>query len=353
LLVVRLKEVDALARLAGTSEAVVALKGVGGAIGGAVAGTAHAVTHPLQTVAGIPGGIGRMFGRIGHSAKSTAQKATSKEPTPAPSPNGPTASPSPGAAAADSAVKSVLGISAGRRRWAKELGVDPYTSNAVLGAALDKVGQIDSAARFTTNLVPGVAVLSTVATVNALVYDKSPEELLKYNDEHLKAMGVSASVSRELQRNKNIRPGLQARIVVALDALSGVADRAAFLERVAAVDSEAGAFYFADSAEMLERFHRTQAPLTRIVPAQAAAVALTKDGRLVHLVPADFVPWTQQVAQAVDTAAQRAKQEFGTARPELWITGEASARTRQELSARGWGLHRVSLRPAGLLTVDK
>src|SRR6185369_15532492 len=228
MLAIRLKEVDALARLADTSQAEVALKGVGGALGGAAKGAAHAVSNPGATAAGVPGGVGRMFGRVGKSAKGAAEKgkeAVKDDKAPA-SPGGPD-SKSAAATAADAtgdAAKSVLGVSAGRRRWAKELGVDPYTSNAALGAALDKVGQIDAAGRFATKLVPGVGALSMVASVNALVYAKSPDELLKYNEEHLKAMGASADQSKALRLNKNIRLGLQTRIVAALDALAGVAD---------------------------------------------------------------------------------------------------------------------------------
>jgi hypothetical protein len=347
LLGIRLKEVDALGRLAETSEAEVALKAVGGALGGAAKGAANAVANPVETVAGIPEGVGKMFGRVGRKAKRTAEKGKEEvkgDDSKSPAPD----SKSTGEAAADatgSAAKSVLGVSAGRRRWAQELGVDPYTTNPVLGAALDKVGQIDAAGRFTTKLVPGMALVSTVATVNKLVYAKSPEELLKYIEERLKAMGVSDPLSKDLRLNKHIRPSVQARIVAALDALGGVADRGAFLERADAINSETAAFYYADSAEMLERFHRTQGALARLVAAQGAAVALTKDGRLVHLVPADYVPWTSQVAQAVDGAVQRAKEDFPSARLEAWVTGDVSDRTRQELAGRGWKVQARSLRP--------
>jgi hypothetical protein len=180
------------------------------------------------------------------------------------------------------------------------------------------------------------------------VYAKSPDELQKYNEEHLKAMGVTADQIKALRGNKNIRLGVETRIVAALDTLAGVADRAAFLGRAAAVDSEAGALYYATSAEMLARFHAAS-PLTRIVPAQGAAVALTKDGRLVHLVPADFVPWTQPVAQAVGVAVQRAKEDFATAKPEVWITGDASERTSKELAARGWKIEARKLGPENAL----
>ena len=181
-----------------------------------------------------------------------------------------------------------------------------------------------------------------VAKVNALVYDKSPDELIKYNEDRLKAMGIPAGLSRDLRTNKFIRPGVQTRIVAALDALAGVLDRSAFLERAAAVDSEVGALYYADSAEMLARFHAAS-PLARLVAARGAAVALTKDGRLVHLVPADHVAWTAQVAEAVATAAARAKEDFPAAKPEVWITGDASERTQKELAARGWVIKTRSL----------
>ena len=349
MLATRLKEVEALQRLSETSKAEVALKSVGGALGGAAKGAANAVANPKATIAGVPGGVGKMFGRVGRSAKRTAEKgqeAIEKDK--------PGASPAPGsksaadtaAEATGAAAKSVTGVSAGRRRWAKELGVDPYTTNVPLGAALDKVGQIDAAGRFTTRLVPGVSALNMVAKVNALVYDKSPDELLQYNEERLKAMGIPAGLSRDLRTNKFIRPGVQTRIVTALDALAGVEERSAFLERAAAVDSEVGALYYADSAEMLARFHATS-PLARLVAARGAAVALTKDGRLVHLVPADYVPWTAQVAEAVATAAARAKEDFPSAKPEVWITGAASERTQKEMAARGWVIKTKSLAPPG------
>ena len=61
--------------------------------------------------------------------------------------------------------------------------------------------------------------------------------------------------------------------------------------------------------------------------------------------PADYVPWTSEVAQAVDGAVQRAKEDFASARLEVWITGDASDRARQELTARGWKIQTKSLRP--------
>ena len=106
-----------------------------------------------------------------------------------------------------------------------------------------------------------------VANVNALVYAKSPDELLKYNEEHLKAMGVIRELrSRPCAANKNIRLGVETRIVAALDAPwaawptvapSSTAPRPSTPRR--------GALYYADSAEMLARFHRRWARSTRLV----------------------------------------------------------------------------------------
>jgi hypothetical protein len=132
--------------------------------------------------------------------------------------------------------------------------------------------------------------------------------------------------------------------VAALDSLAGVADRPAFLERAAAVTTETGAIYYATSAEMLARFHATS-PLALLVPAQAAAVALTKDGRPRPPGAGRLRGLDAAVAQGVGVAVQRAKEDFASARPEVWITGGASERTRRELTARGWKLETGKLGP--------
>jgi hypothetical protein len=344
---VLLKEVDALQRLSETSQSEVALKAVGGTISGAAKGAAHAASKPKETIAGVPGGVGRMFGRAGKSAKRAADNVKDEVKQDDKSqPKSEQAASSD--SAAEAAAKKALGISAGRRRWAKELGVDPYTTNPALSSALDKVGQIDAVGRFSAKLVPGVKMLSTVATVNALVYEKAPAELVEHNQARLQAMGVPEPVRNAFRRNPYLLPGLQTRIVAALDSLTGVAERGEFVEQAVTADSPAGAVYFADAAEMLARFHATQAKLTSIVPARAAAIALTQDGRLVHLVPADYVGWTQPVAEAVEAAVARAKSEQPKARPELWITGDLSAQARKELESRGWKAQAQALRPAGL-----
>jgi hypothetical protein len=123
LLLIRLKEVDALARLAETSEAEVALKAVGGAMGGAVKGAANAVANPVETVAGIPEGVGKMFGRVGRKAKRTAEKG--KEEVKGDSKPSDADSKSTGEAAADARARPPRACSAsapaggaGRRSWA-------------------------------------------------------------------------------------------------------------------------------------------------------------------------------------------------------------------------------------------
>jgi len=350
LLAVRLKEIDALERLSGTSEFSVAMKSVGDSLATAAKGAAHAVANPEETVKGIPGGVGRAFGRIGRKAKRTAEKGQEtvdkdekEEGAEAKTDEKATTETATNASA--SVAKGALGVSASRRRWAKELGVDPYTSNPALSAALDKVAEIDAAGRFATKLVPGMAALSAVSNVDSLVYEKEPDELMTLNETRLKAMGVDGGTSRDLRLNKNIRLGPQTRIVGALDAMKGVADRDAFIERAASADDEVGAHYFAVGAEILERFHRTQAPLVRIVPARAAAVALAKNNRLVHLLPVDSVSWTKEVAEAANGATQRAKEDFTGSKPELWTSGRVSVRARKELESRGWAVHERSLRP--------
>ncbi len=148
-------------------------------------------------------------------------------------------------------------------------------------------------------------------------------------------MGVSASSARtcaeqehparraDADRGRARRPG-------------GVADRGAFLERAAAVNSETAALYYADQRGDAGALPAAPAPLARLVPAQGSGpgphqgrAARPPGARGLHSLD-------EPVAQAVGVAVQRAKEDFASARPEVWITGDASARASKELAARGW-----------------
>jgi len=75
------------------------------------------------------------------------------------------------------------------------------------------------------------------------------------------------------------------------------------------------------------------------VAAPGPLVARTRTGGVLIPVALDFLPWTEQVALFSQRPDLRAKDRT------VWLTGAASPRTKQELTAAGWMVRKNSQYP--------
>ena len=107
---------------------------------------------------------------------------------------------------------------------AKEVQVDPYSTNPVLTKKLDEIAN----AAFVGGLgisvfkavVPAALVLSTSALLNDWVSDTTPGALKVQNEAALKAMKVSQDLVDQLLRQPHFTLTYQTRLVKALERLS-------------------------------------------------------------------------------------------------------------------------------------
>jgi len=336
LLFTRLNEVRALAELDEVSKSEVFLKAAGTSVVNVGKGVASAVKDPGATAKGVGGGLKRFGTNLGRKAKRTTDKAVDSAKDDEKKAEGPSKSTEEKAAdAAGGAAKSVLGVNSGARRWAQKLGVDPYTTNPILKKALQDIGTVDAAGGIAAKVaVPIPMVVSSTASVGNMVWGKDPEALLKYNEQRLAELGVSAAVVKRLYLSKGFTLTLQTRLVNGLHAVKakGSAD---YAEAAAEADLEREAVFFAESAEMLQRFHATS-PVVALLPDSRALVAKTKDGRAVALLPLDWVGWTAASEKALAEMASRAKAELGATKLEIHLTGRMSAAAKKEAAARGF-----------------
>ncbi len=330
LLLTRLNEVRALAELDDVSKSEVFVKAAGTSVVNVGKGVASAVTDPGATAKGMGAGVKRFGTNLGRKAKRTADEATADKD------EGEQKSTDKKASDAAAGIAgSVLGVSAGSRRWAQKVGVDPYTTNAVLKKALADIGKVDAAGGIAAKVVvPVPMVVSTTAKVGNLVWGKDPEALLKYNEQRLKELGATDAVIKKLYLSKGFTLSLHTRLVNGLYAVKAKGS-AAYAETAAEAKIVREAVFFAESAEMLERFH-AKTPVVELLPDSRALVAKTKDGRAAVLLPVDWVPWTAAFEKAATLVSQRAKAELGTTKLELQLAGTASATAKKELAARGF-----------------
>ncbi|HYN05362.1 MAG TPA: hypothetical protein VE359_23145, partial [Vicinamibacteria bacterium] len=323
MLLMRLHEVGALAELDKVSKSAVFVKAAGTSVLNVGKGVASVVQDPGATARGMGEGVKRFGTNLGRKARRTADKAVDSVTSDEKDESGKSTT-DKAAETGVSVANSVLGVNAAARRWAQKVGVDPYTSNPILKKALVDLGRIDSAGGMAARIVvPIPPIVSGTATAGNLVWAKDPEALLKENEQKLRDLGVGADVVKQLYLSRGFTLTLHTALAGSLHGVNvpGVAD---YVATAAESGAEREGMFFAESAGMLARFHKS-APVAAVLADSRALVAKTKDGRAVVLLPVDWVRWTEAFDKALTEVEKRAKAEMGATKLEMHMTGTMSA----------------------------
>ncbi len=236
------------------------------------------------------------------------------------------------------------GIAKARRSLAQRLGVDPYTDNPLLSAKLDQVAKWERAGSLAVSVGTGAAsIWAGIATKTLnIVWTMTPEEVRAANEKRLTSLAPRASDEeiRVFLRNPAFTPTTQTLFVDQLeqfavprssDSLMKIPRGCESLIRLAGrMENYDQARFLVAATGLLAAYHHRVAPLLSIESRDRLAVGLTSTGVLILPVPVDCLAWTDRLVEF------RNRSDFHASRREILITGNATSRTRQELSARGW-----------------
>ena len=256
----------------------------------------------------------------------------------------------------DSVTKATIGFSYLKRKLAFQFGVDPYSSNPVLQDELNELTWI----AFTADLAPQVGYVFIpgggflwftfsatrwTSYLDEQVRDYSPSDLRALDRGKLEKMGVSEEDIHRFFLNTVYSPRHSTIIATALDELTGVDDRAAFLAVAREAPSEEMALFYQHVAEMMRGYHLHVGTVDRLLALPRIPALYTKDQALVVMVPVDYLFWTSRVARVAQALTAHVPSRPRIARRELWIAGNVSPRARQEFEALGWLVYeQVSVR---------
>jgi hypothetical protein len=294
--------------------------------------------------------VGGFFNRTGRAVKTGVQKLGDVRQGRVPGIEGDAVSNLPGGASsvntsdvsfAESVVRAggdtavnMLGFDKQRRRLAKELAVDPYTTNRILSEKLDEVTWAAFAGglgvNVLTSLVPGGFILSTSSRLSDWVWDTSPGDLRVEIEARLLAMGVSQTEIDRFLRHGYYSMSMQAVLTASLNALDGVAGRADVMPLVLSAGSEGQARFLVQAMDMLRNYHLSITPLTALY-IQGTAIGVDAVGRTVVVAPVDYLSWTP----TLDRFASNVGQSFELER-SLHVSGAISELARDELTSIGW-----------------
>jgi hypothetical protein len=332
-LAVRVRELAALTKISKTTDVDVVVKTVARRVQGDAKTVTQAVGNPVKTVVGIPKGVSHLFNGYKAQASETAESVRHHGE-------------SGGGSTVVRDVKSdatryadrYLGVSAAERRYYQQLGVDPYTDNAVLRKAVHHLAKVDATVNLGMHFVgiPGVPYLGDVRRAMDAIYHEDPAVLRARQRTTLAGYGLSAGEIRRFENTLLLSPTRQSLLAEYAKSLDGVARRDELFRHAMSVTTEQEVEVFLQSTGMLVRLHAHR-PVSQILSGLRLPAAQSSDGGIVVPGAFDAVYWTEDVA--TDEAALHALLPPGSGKLELWVSGTVSTTARNELSARGWDVH--------------
>jgi len=322
MLELRLAEIPAIVKLDETSKTGTFVKSMATTAVQPLESAGHMVMNPVDTVTGLPSGVGRLFDRVG----SGVGRLVGSEPTPG------TGGEEGGVA---DATRDLLGYEQERRELAKKLGVDPYTTNPILTKKLDEIATTAFRARVGVNtaisvFVPASIILTGVRTIDNLVWDTPRGDLIVLVENKLQELNVSPTQRSLFLHNPAIPLSLQVAVVENLNRLANVKGREDVIWQMGSVATESQARFLATSVRMLAEYHEKKKPITAVA-APGALIARDRDGALILPAPVDYISWTERVAYFAKSPELQAVPQR-----TLWITGQMSPRAKKEFTANGW-----------------
>jgi len=304
-----------------------------------------AVTNPLGTVESVGQGAGAVLGRIGFLARSGAQSIADSAadrntaPTPSALPPAPAGETVPSAFTGDP-----FGYNKARRDWARQLNIDPYTSNPVLRPLLDNASAASFAGSFAINTAIGAVsmggslVVGFDTDVRDAVWNQPAVDLARQNESQLLAMGVSGRTTRDFLRNRWFTPSLQTALVAALAKMGNIAGAESVIQVASQIQGETRVRFLVESVRMLGQYHTQETRLTRLRMSNMVPVGVADDGTLVAAAAIDYAYWDQTAAQFTQRKDLKGKRRV------LLLAGIASERAKHEFEKAGLTLH-SGLRP--------
>lgn len=326
MLVRRVNEINAIARLKEVSRTDQFKDALVKAAKSPLAAAKHIITDPVNAIASVPKGIMKFMGRIGETVKDLGEKHKGADPE-------------------GSQLQQIIGFSDAKRKVAASLGVDPYSGNAVLQRELDGISWASFAggATFSLATIPIGGPAATALTVTnvsgdlaRLVTEKNPTDLRMINRKALLAMGASEADAERFLNNNSFSPTAQTAFVLNLKSLDGVANREAFVRLAGRWSStEPDANFCVLTSALLSKLHHGDHPLERLAAIGDFPISVAKDGTVVIALQWDYAAWTPAAGRFSATLQKFAREQSGNKKVLVAVSGQTSPQMRANAEALG------------------
>lgn len=322
LLMIRAKELDALARMEKLVESDVFKQSLEKSASSPLRGAEALIDAPIQTLQGAAKGIGRWFNDVGRAI-------VSEDPHQA------------------NVAKTALGQATAKRAFAYQFGVDPYSSFKPLQEKLDDIGWAAAGGGLTIkvafSLIPDVVgtvvtVTGTTEGMRTLVRDSSPAQLEKINREKLDAMKVPASVANVLLKNTAYTPQERTILIGEIDSLKSIRGRHKFLAAAARAEGETKAVFMRYRAQMIADYVQKSKAKGSFVEVDQTVFLKTANGQMVGHFPVDSIGAAPDLAIRLTAFDKAIGKYSGVTGKLMFIGGSTDPVVRKAMEKTGWSV---------------
>lgn len=331
---IRVAEVPAMIELKHTSKTKVFARSVATNAARPVSAAGQMIMNPVDTVKGLPGGVSRFFGRVGHGAQKIKEAATEPAEASAGEKTVQTAT------RTGQATRDVFGYEQERRELAKRLHVDPYTTNPILSKQLDDFALTAFRAHVgvTTTMsvfIPGSVAITATRIVSTWVWDTPKADLIVMNRKKLEELPVPPQQIKALMSNPAFPLSVQSAFVEYLTKLGSVPGVLQAVPLAITADSEEQARFLTDVLGALAKYHQTQTPLARII-VTGTIIGRDRAGTLIVPAELDYVIWTKRMAYFAN------RPDLAAPKRIIWLSGKMSPLAQRNFESLGWRIEQNS-----------
>jgi hypothetical protein len=279
------------------------------------------VTHPVDTVSGIPEGVGTIFANV--------SEAISMEHDPS----------------EDSRLEQALFVSSWKRDFCAEFDCDVYSSNKVLQKELNRLGWAASIGGLTVSAasmaasVTVVSVLSNMRLADQIkdaLNEEPPSRLKIINEKNFLSAGVPPNLVERFLAHPYYTPRHDTIIATSMAGLGSAASRGTFIEAALQAQDEVAATFYMNIAQTMLGYHDTVAPLKQLAVVYGFPVARSSKNSVLMPFPLDHGVWSERGSQVMKALMEKYKAKGFTGGFDLWVTGTLSPIARERLTALGY-----------------
>lgn len=328
-----LKAIDELAKL---SQSEAFASSLSSSLKDPVATTFGVARRPVASVTGLPGGIvrylgGKLYqvrrgsGKAYDSYRSYRDKDSDEEVEAGPKEKKPIGS------TAGKLSRKHLGYDSAKRKWARQLSVDPYSKNEALQEALGRIAWSSTLGGFAGDFaVPSSQVFSYAGKAREIVWDRPAYQIEREIVKILKDCGLSKDLVNAFRDAPFYSLTEKMELCLGFKHLNASGDLPFLVDFALGVESDQDAELLMRTVAILVLYTEKAGAIDCIGERRGLIYACSESGYEIYPVAVDYLHWTPLVYEALFS------DELKSDKREIWVSGKVSPIAKMQLRAHGW-----------------